>query len=147
MDNPVSRPPTRRPRAEARFVPDRRYTALAAGGALGAVAALVLTGDPAGRLLFGAAAVMLLGYVAGELIFSPRLLVSRRGLVVNAPLTRVRLDWAEVTDVRVETHIRRGIRSTTLEIEAGEHLVVLSRRALGTEPLHAVAMMAAFRPR
>jgi hypothetical protein len=147
VDNPSPRPLTRRPRAEARFVPDRRYTALASGGALGALAALVLTSDPAGRLLFGVAIALLLGYVVSDLIFSPRLLVSRAGLVVNTPLNRARLDWADVTDIRVETRIRRGLRSTTLEIEYGDQLVVLSRRALGTEPMHAIAIVTAFRPR
>ena len=147
MDKPAPRPLTRRPRAEARFVPDRRYTALAAGGALGALAALFLTSDPAGRLLFGVAVVMLVGYVVSDVVFSPRLVVSRAGLVINAPLNRARLDWADVADVRLETRIRRGLRSTTLEIEFGEQLIVLSRRALGTEPMLAIGIVTGFRPR
>ena len=147
MEKPASRLPTRRPRAEARFVPDRRYTALAAGGALGALAALLLTSDPAGRLLFGVAVALLLAYIVADLIFSPRLRVSRAGLVINAPFARARLDWTDVSEIRLETRIRRGLRSTTLEIEFGEQLVVFSRRALGTEPLQALTVITAFRPR
>jgi hypothetical protein len=128
-------------------VPDRRYTALAAGGALGALAALLLTGDQAGRLLFAVAALGLLGYVGSDLVFSPRLVVSRGGLVINAPLNRARLSWDEVDEIRVETRVRRGLRSTTLEIGSGESLAVFSRRALGTEPVHAVTIVDAFRPR
>lgn len=139
--------PARRPRPEVRLVPDRRYTALAAGGALGAVAALLLTPDAAGRLLFGVAAALLLGYVVTDLIFSPRLVANPSGIVINAPLTRARLAWTEIDDVRTETHMRRGLRSTTLEIEAGALLAVLSRRALGMEPLEAAALVSAFRPR
>jgi hypothetical protein len=129
-----------------RFIPDRRYTALAAGGALGALAALLLTGDPAGRVLFAVAALLLAGYIATDLVFSPRLLANRTGIVINAPLTRATLAWADVDDVRAETRIRRGLRSTTLEIEAGTLLAVFSRRALGVEPVEAAAHVEAFRP-
>jgi hypothetical protein len=130
-----------------RFVPDRRYTALAGGSALGALAALALTPDTAGRLLFGVAAALLLGYVVTDLVFSPRLIANPSGIVINAPLTRARLDWADVEDVRAETRMRRGLRSTTLEVEAGALLAVFSRRALGTEPAEAAALVSAFRPR
>lgn len=128
-------------------MPDRRYTALAGGGALGALAAALLTGDAAGRLIFGVAAAMLLGYVGADLIFSPRLTVSRAGVVINAPLTRARLSWDEIDEVRAETRLRRGLRNTTLEIEAGELLAVFSRRALGTEPVLAARVLTAFQPR
>jgi hypothetical protein len=130
-----------------RFTPDRRYTALATGGALGALAALALTSDAAGRLLFGTAAVLLLGYAVADLVFSPRLTANRAGIVINTPFTRARLAWADVDDVRTETRIRRGVRSTTLEIEAGALLAVFGRRALGIEPVEAAALVSEFRPR
>lgn len=139
--------PTPRPRPEARFIPDRRYTALAGGGALGAVVALLSTSDPAGRLLFGVATLLLASYAAADLVFAPRLIASPAGIVINAPLTRARLSWADVDDVRAETRFRRGLRSTTLEIEAGALLAVFSKRALGMEPLQAAALVSAFRPR
>jgi hypothetical protein len=148
VDNsPAPRPaPVPRTPPEARFVPDRRYTALAAGGTAGAVAAVLLTSDLAGRLLFALAAVVLLGYVASDLVFSPRLVASRSGIVINAPLTRARLTWDEVDAVRAETRFRRGLRSTTLEVDGDGVLAVFSRRALGAEPADAAALIEAFRP-
>jgi Bacterial PH domain len=143
VENPVAR----RPLPVARFTPDRRYTALAAGGALGGLAAALLTSDTAGRVLFALATVVLAGYVASDLVFSPRLTASQDGIVINAPLTRTTLAWDEVEDVRAETRFRRGLRSTTLEIDAGPVLAVFSRRALGTEPVDAAALIQAFRPR
>jgi hypothetical protein len=144
VDNSATRS---RPRPEARFAPDRRYTAVAGGGAIGALLALLSTGDAAGRLLFGVAAVLLAGYVAADLVFAPRLVATPVGLVINAPLTRARLSWADVDDVRAETRFRHGLRSTTLEIEAGPLLAVFSKRSLGMEPLEAAALVSAFRPR
>jgi hypothetical protein len=138
--------PRRRPRPVARFVPDRRYTALAAGGAAGALLAALITSDPGGRLLAGLAALVLLGYVVTDLVFSPRLTASAQGIVVNAPFTRARLAWDQVQDVRAETRFRYGVRSTTLEIDAGTVLAVLSRRALGAEPVLAAELVSAFRP-
>jgi hypothetical protein len=133
--------------AEARFVPDRRYTALAGGGALGGFAALLITDDNAGRLLLGVAVALLLAYVISDLVFSPRLVASSNGIVINAPLTRARLTWDQIDEVRAETRFRRGLRSTTLEIDAGATLAVFNRRTLGAEPLEAAALVDAFRPR
>jgi uncharacterized membrane protein YfcA len=130
-----------------RFVPDRRYTALAAGGALGALAAALLTTDSAGRVLFAVGVAVLLGYVAADLVFSPRITASRAGVVINAPWTRATLTWEQIESVRAETRFRRGLRSTTLEIDAGSVLAVFSRRALGAEPVQAAALIEAFRPR
>jgi hypothetical protein len=134
------------PGPEVRFVPDRRYTALAAGGVVGAVAAAAMTGDSAGRLLFAVAALVLLAYVVSDLVFSPRLVASRAGVVIKGPLTRARLAWDEIDDVRAETRFRRGLRNTTLEIDAGPVLAVFNRRVLGAEPTDAAALIEAVRP-
>jgi hypothetical protein len=142
-----SLPPDTLTPAQARFVPDRRYTALAAGGAFGALVAVLVTSDAGGRLLLGLAVVLLLGYVGSDLIFSPRLVASADGVVVNSPITRARLSWDEVQEVRAETRVRRGLRNTTLEVDAGPVLVVLSRRALGADPVEVAELVEAFRPR
>jgi hypothetical protein len=89
---------------------------------------------------------MLVGYVVADLVFSPRLVASVDGLVVNAPLCRARLSWAEIEDIRAETRFRYGVRSTTLEVDAGGLLAVFSRRALGTDPVAAADLVSAFRP-
>ena len=130
-----------------RFSPDRRYTLVTGLAMLGAAAAAALSGDPAGRLLFTAAAVVLLGYVAADLIFSPRLIASVAGIVINAPLTRASLTWDEIVEIRAETRFRRGLRSVTLEIDAGPVLAVFSRRTLGVEPAEAATRIQAIRPR
>jgi hypothetical protein len=140
------RPSAAERRPEARFVPDRRYTALAAGGGIGALVAVLITGDVGGRLLAGIAVVLLLAYVASDLVFSPRVVASSAGVVINSPLLRARLTWAEIEDVRPETRLRLGLRSTTLEIDAGTRLAVLSRRAIGADPLWAADRILAFRP-
>jgi YD repeat-containing protein len=147
VDNLSPHLPPHRPLPVVRFVPDRRYTALAVGGAVGALAAALLTSDAAGRVLFAAAAAILIGYAASDFVFSPRITASRSGIVINAPGNRTTLSWDQVDAVRAETRFRRGLRSTTLEIDAGALLAVFSRRTLGTEPVQAAALIEAFRPR
>ena len=133
-------------RTEARFVPDRRYTALAAGGLLVALGFVLVAGDPAGRLLAAVAAGVLVAYLVADLVFSPRLLVTAAGIAVNSPLLRTRLPWAQIEDVRADVRQRMGLRSTTLEIDAGPTLAVFSRRAIGTDPEAAAALITALRP-
>ncbi|HET6877206.1 MAG TPA: PH domain-containing protein [Jatrophihabitans sp.] len=131
-----------------RFVPDRRITALAAAGALVALLlCLFSAGDAPGRLLFGIAAAVLAVYVASDLVFSPRLTVSEDGLSIRSPFATARVPWAEVAAVRAETRTRFGLRSTTLEIDAGTVLAVLSRRALGADPERVAQVVSGYRPR
>jgi small-conductance mechanosensitive channel len=131
---------------ETRLAPDRRFTLLAGAGAVAALIALLLAGDPAGRLLAGVAAVLLVAYVVGDLVFSPRVVASAAGVVVNTPLTRTRLGWSQIEDVRTDDRLRFGLRSTTLEIDAGSVLAVLSRRSIGTDPELAADLIRAHRP-
>jgi hypothetical protein len=140
VDEPLVTPPI------ARFAPDRRYTAAAALGVLVAVVLGVVGGDPAGRLLAAVAALVLVAYVIADVAFSPRLVVSGEGVVIRSPLTRATLTWGEVDDVRAESRTRLGLRSTTLEIDAGPVLAVLSRRALGADPAEVADLVRAFRP-
>jgi hypothetical protein len=129
------------------FAPDRRYTVLAGVGAFAAGSAAVLSDDRPGEVLFTVAAVLLLGYLVADLVFRPRLCASPDGIVINAPFHRVSLDWAEVTAVRAETRFRRGLRSVTLEIDAGSVLAVFTRRTLGVDPDEAAARIRAVQPR
>ena len=55
-------------------------------------------------------------------------------LAKGEPFARTDLTWPEVDRVRADVRSRLGLRSTTLEIDAGEVLVVFSRRALGADP-------------
>src|SRR3954469_11098722 len=119
---------------------------LAAGGLVVAVGLALLAGDAAGRLLAAIAAVVLAAYVAADLLFTPRLLVTADGIIVNSPLLRTRLAWSEIEDVRADVRQRLGLRATTLEIDAGATLAVLSRRAIGHDPEAAAALIAGLRP-
>jgi hypothetical protein len=134
----------RAPRCQ--FGPDRRLTA--ATGALSVVAVLIaLTTDRAGQVLLAGAALVLLSYTVTDLIFWPRLTVTREGLSIRAPLTRAQLPWSDIEAVRADARQRLGLRSVTLEIDAGEQLVVFSRRALGADPETAAGVIRAFDPR
>jgi hypothetical protein len=140
----VDNPDARRP--ELRFAPDSRYTALAGAGVVAALVAVLLTADLAGRVLAGTAAVVLAGYLAADLLFRPQLRVDAEQIVINSPLVRARLPWPAVEDVRADTRERFGLRSTTLEIDAGATLAVFSRRAIGADPADAAELIRAFRP-
>lgn len=139
MDEPADAP-------HLRFVPDRRYTVLAAGGAVLAGVGVLLAADPEGRLLAGLAVVVLAAFVAGDLVFSPRLEADADGLTIRAPLTRTRLAWRDVDAVRADVRHRHGLRSITLEVDAGAVLAVFSRRSLGADPERAAELIAALRP-
>jgi Bacterial PH domain len=140
VENPVDDP-------RVVFVPDRRLTALAAAGTLVAGLVAAFGTDPAGQFLAAVAAAVLAAYTVSDLVFSPRLEAGSEGVIVRAPLTRARLRWDEVEDVRADSRSRLGIRSTSLEIDAGPVLAVLTRRAIGTDPELAAARVAALRPR
>jgi hypothetical protein len=133
-------------RPELRFVPDRRYTALAAAGLVIALGLAVAATESAGRLVALVAAVFLAAYVLSDLLFSPRLVVSTEAVTINSPLLRTRLAWSQIEDVRADVRQRFGLRSTALEIDAGTALAVLSRRAIGADPEQAASLIEAFRP-
>ncbi len=138
-------PDARRP--SMRFGPDRRLTGLAALTALGAAALALNADDSPGRVLFGLAAALLTGYALSDLLFTPRLAVDSTGLRVRSPLARAQLSWAQLDEVRADSHTRYGLRSVALEIDAGQTLIVLSRRALGAQPEAVAAAIQAFDPR
>jgi hypothetical protein len=141
----VENDPARAP--VVRFGPDHRVTALAGIGLVVALALAVVGDDPAGRLLAIIAVVVLLAYVVSDLVFRPRLTASGEGVIIRAPTTRAALPWSDVERIHADTRLRLGLRSTTLEIDAGSTLVVLSRRALGADPETVAELVNAFRPR
>jgi hypothetical protein len=130
-----------------RFGPDRRLTALSGTLALIALTAAALASDSAGRLLLAGAALILLAYTVTDLVYWPRLTVSADGLLIRTPTTRGLIGWAEIEAVRADSRQRAGLRSVTLEIDAGERLVVFSRRALGADPAEVAGLISAFQPR
>lgn len=125
--------PNEPPATSARWYPRPAETALAAGGAVLALA-LAVVADPAGRVLSGVAAVGLLALVAADLLLRPRLAADADGLQVRTLAVRRRLPWSAVARVEVDERSRYGLVSRTLELDAGDTLVVLGRRALGEDP-------------
>ncbi len=141
MSEPLDRAPV------CRFGPDRRLTAVwAALGVVGALAA-AFSSDPEGRLLAAVAALALAAYAVTDLVFWPRLTASADGLRIRAPAMRATLAWSEVAAVRLDERARLGLSSRTLEIDAGDRLVVFSRRALGADPRDVLGLVTAFDPR
>ncbi len=143
MDDGLS--PQRTP--TLRFGPDRRLTGLAGAAAVVAVLLVITSSDGPSRLIFAIAALILAGYAIGDLVFWPRLCADAAGLHIRTPQARADLAWADVDDVRADVRSRHGLRSTTLEVDAGELLVVFSRRALGADPETVQDQVRAFDPR
>ncbi|HEY8827458.1 MAG TPA: PH domain-containing protein [Jatrophihabitantaceae bacterium] len=97
-------------------------------------------------MFFAGAALVLLGYTVTDLVFWPRLTADAEGLLVRTPLTSARIAWSDVEAVRADARERLGLRSVTLEIDAGEQLLVFSRRALGADPATVAGLISAFKP-
>jgi len=127
------------------FGPDRRLTAVTGVAGLIAVALAVFASDAGAQVFAAVAAVVLLGYAVTDLLFWPRLTLSARGVQVQGPFERLALGWTEITAVRADVRTRHGLRSTALEVDAGDTLVVLSRRALGADPEAVAAVAASYR--
>jgi hypothetical protein len=141
-DQPVA---SRAPRAV--FVPDLRLTTgTLALAVLAAVLAAIST-DRSGTVLLALAALVLACYAAADLIWRPRLVADSSGLRVRGPGSSAVLAWTDVAAVRADVRMRHGLRSVALEIDAGERLLVLSRRVLGTDPEQAAEIVRAFDPR
>ena len=140
MENPHGAP-------RCAFGPSRDLAWLAAGGAVVAAVLAIADGDPAGRLLMGATAAVLATVAAGDLVFAPRLIADAAGLQLRTPSVRTAVAWAQVERFELDERNRLGLTSRTLEIDAGDVLVVLSRHALGTDPRSAYELIRAFDPR
>ena len=130
------------------FGPDRRLTALAGAAARWSRSCCPCSStDAPGRLLFAVAArrARRLRRRRPDLVAA----AGRRptGLRIRTPFTRADLAWPQVEDVRADVRSRYGLRSMTLEVDAGEVFVVFSRRSLGVDPEAARGLMAAMRPR
>jgi PH (Pleckstrin Homology) domain-containing protein len=80
-------------------------------------------------------------------VFWPRLAADHTGLRIRTPLARADLSWSDVESVTADTRSRYGLRSSTLEVDAGSTLVVFSRRALGADPETVQDVVRALDPR
>lgn len=121
--------------------------AIAAAWALAAVLALAafLADDNAGRLLLGLAAV-LVGYLAAfGSVARPRLAVDDTGMTVRGLTGSRHLPWHQVK-VKLTRTRRLGRETSSLELDAEEHLFVLTRLDLGADPEEVAEVLHALRP-
>jgi hypothetical protein len=72
--------------------------------------------------------------LGGLVVLLLAMLADPAGVQVRTLASRHRLPWSAIERVDVDEHTRYGLTSRTLELEAGELLVVLSKRALGADP-------------
>lgn len=120
-------------------------TALAAAGGLVALALGGLLDDAPGRVLLGVAGAMLLAIALGDLLLRPKLAASPHGLRVRTLAVRRDLPWERIERVVVDERRRLGLTARTLEVDAGDTLVVLGRRSLGADPREVADGIAAIR--
>ncbi len=109
--------------------------------------ALLAGGDGVGRLLWVVAGLVLAGVALRDALVRTRLSADSVGLTVVAGLAgKRRLPWEVIDAVRVDERLRLGVRSRLLEVDAGEVLVLLSARDLGTDPDQVLAALQELRP-
>ncbi|WP_330271766.1 PH domain-containing protein [Lentzea sp. NBC_00516] len=109
-----------------------------------AVAALTVD-DNAGRLLIGLATLLVTYLAAFATIARPRLTADVDGLAVRGFASTTRLPWHEVK-VKLQTTRRLGREQQTLELDADDRLVVLTRVDLGADPEEVAGVLHALRP-
>jgi hypothetical protein len=126
------------------WTPRPAETAAAAAAAVVA-AGLAATMDAAGQLLFVLLALWLAALVAADLLLRPRLRADVSGLSVRTLSVRARLPWSAVQRVQVDQRSRYGLTARTLELDAGDILVLLGRRSLGADPRDVAAALAKIR--
>lgn len=128
----------------------RSVPALKLAGAVGLVAIglLLAEGDPVRPGLAVLVATGLLIWALRDVITPVRLAVDPGGVwVASGYAGRRRLTWDQVERIRVDTRPRLGLRTATLEIDAGESLHLLGRQDLGASPEEVVEMLDAARRR
>ncbi|MGH3724597.1 MAG: PH domain-containing protein [Mycobacterium sp.] len=96
--------------------------------------AVFLVPDAPGRLLATVAALGLLAFAAVSWRCRPKLRIAADGLALQGLTGTTLLPRASVESVKVTEFRRLGRRARLLEIEAGDHLIVLNRWDLGTDP-------------
>ncbi|MFL6138930.1 MAG: PH domain-containing protein [Frankiaceae bacterium] len=122
-----------------------RWSTVVALAVAGAALALLAAGsDPVGAVLAGAAALGALGLAAFDALARPTLAVDRAGLTVHDGWRPRRYAWAEIDRIEVRT-TRRLLVLHALEIDAGDDLVLLTRRRLGTDLAEVSARLAEHR--
>jgi hypothetical protein len=107
--------------------------------------ATIIANDNAGRLLVGLATLLVTYLAAFATIARPRLSADVNGLAVRGFANTTHLPWHEVK-VKLQTTRRLGREQQTLELDADDRLVVLTRLDLGADPEEVAGVLHALRP-
>jgi hypothetical protein len=108
---------------------------LGAAAALLAIGLVFADGDVVRLVLAVAVAAALALWGARDLLAPVRLAADPTGVTVVAGFSgRRHLTWSQIERVRVDTRGRLGIRTETLEIDAGDSLHLFSEYDLGAPP-------------
>lgn len=116
---------------------------LGGAAALLAIGLLLADGDPVRLALAALAAAALAVWGARDLLAPVRLEADPSGVTVVAGFAgRRHLAWSQIEGVRVDARPRLGIRTETLEIDAGDSLHLFSVYDLGVPPSEVAAVLA-----
>ncbi|MEV4627691.1 PH domain-containing protein [Micromonospora sp. NPDC049523] len=92
-------------------------------------------GDPVPIGVTVLAAAGLLGWAVRDLVAPERLAVDPAGVtVIRGFAGRRHLAWTQIERIVVDNRPRLGLRTDTLELDAGDSLHFFSRHDLGAEP-------------
>jgi hypothetical protein len=119
--------------------------AVAWGLAVLLAVAAFLADDNAGRLLLGLATLLVSYLAAFATIARPRLAADASGLAVRGFVSTTHLPWHEVK-IKLQTTRRLGREQRTLELDADDRLVVLTKLDLGVDPEEVAGVLHALRP-
>lgn len=118
---------------------------------MGAVAVIVLVAafggnDPVRWSIAAVVAVALALWALRDLLAPVRLAADTSGVTVVAGFARRRhLPWSAIERVRVDRRTHRGLRSETLELDAGDAIYLFSANDLGALPEDVVAVLSDLR--
>jgi hypothetical protein len=113
---------------------------LGAGAAVLALGLLFADADAVRLVLAAAVAAALALWAARDLLAPVRLAADPAGVTLVAGFAgRRHLAWSQIERVRVDTRPRLGIRTETLEIDAGESLHLFNEYDLGAPPAEVAA--------
>jgi hypothetical protein len=107
--------------------------------------ATIIADDNAGRLLIGLATLLVSYFATFATLARPRLTADENGLAVRGFATTTHLPWHEVK-VKLQTTRRLGREQQTLELDADDRLVVLTKLDLGVDPEEVAGVLHALRP-
>jgi hypothetical protein len=119
---------------------------LATVAVLLALGILFADGDEVRLVLAAVVAAALALWAARDLIAPVRLAADPSGVTLVAGFAGHRhLAWSQIERVQVDTRPRLGIRTETLEIDAGDSLHLFSEYDLGAPPAEVAAALAPLR--